>query len=53
MLLTPDRNVRRTTQLLEGYALVHPPLSKFAELVVYQEAQASLRYLVEVETVRR
>ncbi|KAG2901002.1 hypothetical protein PC115_g16004, partial [Phytophthora cactorum] len=46
------RNVRRSTQLPEDFALVHPPLSEYAELVVYQEAQDRLRYIVEVETVR-
>ncbi|KUF95664.1 hypothetical protein AM588_10006809 [Phytophthora nicotianae] len=45
-------NARRAAQLPEDFALVLPPLSEYAELVVYQETQARLRYIVEVETVR-
>ncbi|CAI5728877.1 unnamed protein product [Hyaloperonospora brassicae] len=42
------RNVLVTSRLAEGFKLVEPTLSKYAELVVYNEAQARIRYVVEV-----
>ncbi|KAE9047678.1 hypothetical protein PR002_g910 [Phytophthora rubi] len=45
------RNTLTSSPLAEGYTLVEPALSNYAELVVYKEAQARIRYVVEVETV--
>ncbi|GMF49404.1 unnamed protein product [Phytophthora fragariaefolia] len=45
------RNILTSSPLAEGYTLVEPALSDYAELVVYKEAQARIRYVVEVETV--
>ncbi|CAI5728881.1 unnamed protein product [Hyaloperonospora brassicae] len=47
-LVRSYRNVLVTSRLAEGYKLVEPTLSKYAELVVYNEAQARIRYVVEV-----
>ncbi|KAF1781605.1 Poly(ADP-ribose) polymerase, catalytic domain [Phytophthora cactorum] len=45
------RNTLKSSPLAEGFTLVEPALSEYAELVVYKEAQARIRYVVEVETV--
>ncbi|KAE9246305.1 hypothetical protein PF004_g4867 [Phytophthora fragariae] len=45
------RNTLTSSPLAEGYTLVEPALSNYAELVVYKEALARIRYVVEVETV--
>ncbi|KAI9981476.1 hypothetical protein PInf_009228 [Phytophthora infestans] len=45
------RNTVKNSPLAEGFTLVEPALSEYAELVVYKEAQARIRYVVEVETV--
>ncbi|OWZ14991.1 hypothetical protein PHMEG_00011449 [Phytophthora megakarya] len=45
------RNTLTDSPLDEGFTLVEPALSGYAELVVYKEAQARIRYVVEVETV--
>ncbi|KAG7399042.1 hypothetical protein PHYBOEH_009820 [Phytophthora boehmeriae] len=45
------RNALSSSALDEGYTLVEPALSEYAEYVVYKEAQARIRYVVEVETV--
>ncbi|GMF31430.1 unnamed protein product [Phytophthora lilii] len=45
------RNTLTSATLAEGFTLVEPALSDYAELVVYKEAQARIRYIVEVETV--
>ncbi|RLN95014.1 hypothetical protein BBJ28_00021310, partial [Nothophytophthora sp. Chile5] len=47
------RNVLTRSPLSKGYTLAEPALLEYAELVVYKEAQARLRYVVEVETVSR
>ncbi|EGZ10541.1 hypothetical protein PHYSODRAFT_518507 [Phytophthora sojae] len=46
------RNILTNAPLPEGFSLVEPALSNYAELVVYKEAQARIRYVVEVETVK-
>lgn len=45
------RNALTSSPLSDGFKLVEPALSDYAELVVYKEAQARIRYVVEVETV--
>jgi len=45
------RNTLTSSPLADGFTLVQPALSDYAELVVYKEAQARIRYVVEVETV--
>uniref|UniRef100_H3HD44 Poly [ADP-ribose] polymerase n=1 Tax=Phytophthora ramorum TaxID=164328 RepID=H3HD44_PHYRM len=45
------RNTLTSSPLADGFTLVEPVLSDYAELVVYKEAQARIRYVVEVETV--
>ncbi|POM79733.1 hypothetical protein PHPALM_2528 [Phytophthora palmivora] len=45
------RNALTSSPLDEGFTLVEPALSGYAEFVVYKEAQARIRYVVEVETV--
>ncbi|KAG3068533.1 hypothetical protein PI125_g23394 [Phytophthora idaei] len=45
------RNTLKSSPLAEGFTLVEPALSEYAELVVYKKAQARIRYVVEVETV--
>ncbi|RLN94557.1 hypothetical protein BBJ28_00002523 [Nothophytophthora sp. Chile5] len=47
------RNVLTRSPLAKDYTLAEPSLLEYAELVVYKEAQARLRYVVEVETVSR
>ncbi|KAG1703413.1 hypothetical protein DVH05_007361 [Phytophthora capsici] len=46
------RNTLTSSPLADGFTLVEPALSDYAELVVYKEAQARIRYVVEVETVQ-
>ncbi|KAL3664882.1 hypothetical protein V7S43_010060 [Phytophthora oleae] len=46
------RNTMTSSPLADGFTLVEPVLSDYAELVVYKEAQARIRYVVEVETVQ-
>ncbi|KAG2513493.1 hypothetical protein JM16_007941 [Phytophthora kernoviae] len=45
------RNALSSSPLEEGFTLAEPALSDYAEYVVYKEAQARIRYVVEVETV--
>ncbi|KAJ8578843.1 hypothetical protein ON010_g355 [Phytophthora cinnamomi] len=45
------RNTLTDSPITEGFSLVEPALSNYAELVVYKEAQARIRYVVEVESV--
>ncbi|ETM99476.1 hypothetical protein PPTG_18731 [Phytophthora nicotianae INRA-310] len=45
------RNTLKSSPLAKDFTLVEPALSEYAELVVYKEAQARIRYVVEVETV--
>ncbi|KAG7376660.1 hypothetical protein PHYPSEUDO_012946 [Phytophthora pseudosyringae] len=46
------RNALTSLPLDEGFSLVERALLDYAELVVYKESQARIRYVVEVETVR-
>ncbi|KAL7686361.1 putative Poly [ADP-ribose] polymerase, ankyrin repeat-containing domain, WGR domain superfamily [Plasmopara halstedii] len=45
------RNIMAQSPLAVGFTLVEPSLSEYAELIVYKEAQARIRYMVEVEVV--